>query len=356
MPYCVRSSDTRPVAKRIPGGSVFGNRGQKKEALVISKLICLSLLVFFTAVSDLHSQIPLPSTESDDRRRESEGRIQAERELRTQNMRELDATLKAINRPRASVPAGPTMDKETVERIQASRRVNPADVSRYNDLLTSAKSGIFKLLPDDDCVTQNLVRTDGNCKAFVMASSSYSFRTGSYAHPYYHDLGFNHGELFSNAFFSQGILVSLGNSPIEEITLGHDALKLVRDFQPASDFGIAKKSAAQLKAGIEFGSFRYSSTLVPVLNTTYALRSIAYDIANSLPPVPDSTSGNELRFHTLALDKRGDVTVVFRIIRIGEDGSLTIVWKELDRRDAPKIKFAKSEKFIDFKADAKQGP
>jgi hypothetical protein len=33
---------------------------------------------------------------------------------------------------------------------------------------------------------------------------------------------------------------------------------------------------------------------------------------------------------------------------------LTIVWKELDRKEAPKIKFGKREKFADFKPDIAQ--
>ncbi len=69
---------------------------------------------------------------------------------------------------------------------------------------------------------------------------------------------------------------------------------------------------------------------------------------------PEKTSAGELRFHTLSLDKRADVIIVFRIVRKAEDGTLTIVWKELDRKEAPKIKFPKGEKFADFKPDIAQ--
>jgi len=324
-----------------------------KEVLVKRIITCLSLIVIFVAVADLHSQIPQP-TDNSAQRREAEGRIEAERKLRMQNMREFDTTMKALNRPHATVPAAPTIDKETGERIRLARRVDAADQSRYNEFLQADKTGIFKLFPDYDCVTKNVVRTDGDCKNFVMASSSFSFRTGIYAHPYYHDLGFNHGEIFSNAFFSQGILVSLGDVPIQDVTPNRDGLKFIFDFQTATDPDAARKMAARLKAGVEFGGFTYSSGVRPAENTTYVLRSIAYDVANSLPALSETTSIGELRFHTLSLDKRADVIVVFRIVRQGSDGSLTIVWKELDRKEAPKIKFSKGEKFADFKPEAVQ--
>ena len=322
------------------------------EVLVKRKIIYLPLIVLFALNVHLDGQVlPLPKDNSEQLRREAQQRIEAERELRTRNMREFDTTMKSLNRTPASVPASPTIDKETSERIRVARRVAAADHARYSDFLKTEKTGLFKLFPDHDCLTKNVIRTDGDCKNFIMASSSFSFRNVGYAHPYYHDLGFNHGEVFSNAFFSQGILVSLGDVPIEGVTPGSDGLKFIRDFQTASDPGGARIAAARLKAGMEFDGFIYSSSVRPAENTTYVLRSIAYNIANSLPVVSETTSASELRFHTLSIDKRADVIVVFRIVRRSEDGSLTVVWKELDRKEAPKIKFSKGEKFTDFKPE-----
>ena len=315
----------------------------------------MPLIIGFAAIVDLHGQIlRQPNNNAEQQRRDTERKIEAERELRMRNMREFDTVMKAMNRPDRSVPAGPTIDKETSERIRLARRVDAADHARYLEFLKAEKTGLFKLFPDYDCVEKNVIRIDGNCKNFVMASSSFSFRNLGYAHPYYSDLGFNNDEILSNGFFSQGIIVSLGDVPIEDITSSRDGMKFIIDFQPASDPGEARSTAAKLKAGVESGGFTYASSVRPVENTTYALRSIAYNIANSLPTASETTSLSELRFHTLAIDKRADVIVVFRIVRKGIDGSLTIVWKELDRKEAPKIKFPKREKFADFKPDNSQ--
>jgi hypothetical protein len=320
------------------------------------KIIYLPLIIVMAAVVEVYGQIPAPSNDSEAQRRDAERKMEAERDLRMRQMREFDTRMKAMNRPDRSVPAGPTIDKETSERIRLARRVDAADYARYNEFLKADKTGMFKLFPDHDCVDKNVVRIDGDCKSFIMASSSFSFRNLGYAHPYYHDLGLNNGEIFSNAFFSQGILVSLGDMPIEEVTPSRDGLKFLFDLQPASAPEEARKMAARLKSGIENGGFRYSSSVAPAENTTYALRSIAYNIANSLPAVSDETSMSELRFHTLSLDKRADVIIVFRIVRKGPDGSFTIIWKELDRKEAPKIRFPKKEKFVDFKPDATRTP
>ena len=309
-------------------------------------VVFLPLIIIIAAVVGLHSQTPQHPSDAE-QLREASRRIDAERERR--NTRPFDTALKTTKPPDRSVPAGPTIDKETSERIRLARRVDAADHSRYSEFLKADKTGLFKLFPDHDCVLKNVVRIDGNCENFVMASSSFSFRTLDYAHPYYSDLGFNNDEILSNGFFSQGILVRLGDVAIEDVTPSRDGMRFIFDFQPASDPDAARSAAAGLKAGIESGGFTYASSVRPVENTTYALRSIAYNVANSLPTVSEMTSLSELRFHTLAIDKRADVIVVFRIVRKGAEGSLTIVWKELDRKEAPKIKFAKKEKFADFK-------
>ena len=315
------------------------------------KILCLPLLVILVAVIDLRSQIPTPSTQSEDQRREAERRSEAERELRMRNMREFDTTMKPLTRPKASVPPVPTIDKETSERISLARRIDATDLSRYSEFLKADKTGIFKLFPDHDCVTNNVVRVDGKCENFVMASSSFSFRTGAYVHPYYHDLGFDNDEILSDAFFSQGIIAALGDIPIEEVGQNTDGLKYLFELKPSTDPETARRRAIEFKAGVDFGGFRYARSAVPTENTTYVLRSIAYNVANSLPPASNMTSVSELRFHTLAIDKRADVIIAFRIVRKDANGSLTIVWKELSRTEAPKIKFRKNEKFADFKPE-----
>lgn len=318
------------------------------------RTLFLALAVIIFGAGAQYGQIPPPDNSADLQRMDAEKRIQAERDLRMRQMRELDTAMKAKKPPERTVAAGPTIDKATSERIRLARRIDAGDYARYTEFLKGEKTGIFKLFPDYDCVSKDVIKVDGNCKDFVFASSSWSFRTVSYSHPLYHDLGYNHGEIYSNAFFSQGILVALGDVPIENATQDRAGMKFLIDFEIASDPAKARNAAVRLKTGIESGGFTYASHFTPAENMTYALRSISYNIANSLPPVSDATSMSEMRFHTLAMDKRADEIVVFRVVRKGADGGLTIVWRELSRSEAPKIKFAKGEKFVDFKPETPQ--
>jgi len=60
------------------------------------------------------------------------------------------------------------------------------------------------------------------------------------------------------------------------------------------------------------------------------------------------SSGN-LKFINLNyVDKRMDLIVAFRVVGRETNGSVTILWKELNRLDAPKILFAKNEKLSDL--------
>jgi len=294
----------------------------------------------------------MPSTSNEELRRQMEqnARNEADLERRMRAMRQLESKMAALSKLDSRIVGHiPRLDKNARERVLKLRRIDAADQLKYSEFLKADRTGIFRLFPDFDCVTDNYIRIDGPCAEFVPESSSFSFRTKNYADKFYHDVGYNADEIVSNAFFSQGILVSLGNVPIEQVDLTHAGLKFLTTFQPDLQPAGARGTATQLVGGIDSGGYRYTRSVKAVENSTYALRMVAYKIANSLPPYSQNTTMAELRFHSLGFDKRADLIVVFRIVRKDADGSATVLWKELDRADAPKIKFAKGEALADFK-------
>lgn len=263
-------------------------------------------------------------------------------------MRQLENKMIAMSkRDEMALSTEPVLTKDARERVVRLRKIDPADLARYASFLKQDDTGIFRLFPDYDCSDRKYIRIDGPCEDFVPLSSSFSFRTGGYTDRFYHDIGFSADNIVSGAFFAQGTLVSLGDVPIEQVSLAHPALaRLVRQ-APISDVSSAREMATELANGIDFGDYRYAAKLKAVENTTYVVRSTAYKLGSSLPPLTQKTSLTEMRFHSLAHDKRADIVVVFRIIRRDDDG-VTIVWKELDHKDAPKLKFAKGEPLADF--------
>lgn len=317
------------------------------------KIVYFMLMVAFCNIfsSRANSQ-SMPNTANEELRRQMQqaARNEADLERRMRAMRQLESKMAALSKLDSMVVGNaPSLDKKARERVLRLRKINAEDQMKYGKFLAAPRTGIFRLFPDFDCVSENHIRIDGPCAEFVPESSSFSFRTHNYTDKFYHDIGFNNDEIVSNAFFSQGILVSLGDVPIEGADLTHAGLKYLLDLQPDLQPSAARGTAAKLAGGIDSGGYKYLRAVKPAANSTYALRMIAYKIGNSLPPVTDRTSMTELRFHSLAFDKRTDVIIVFRVVRKDPDGNVTILWKELGRKDAPKIKFAKGETLADFK-------
>jgi hypothetical protein len=227
------------------------------------------------------------------------------------------------------------------------RTVDPADLKKHEEFLSNDKTGIFKLLPNFDCITKDLIRVDGECARFMPDMSDFSFRTKNYSEPDYHDIRFSGDEIISNGPFSHGILTALGDVPIEQVNATSAGLKFLVDFRPDVEPAAAGKTAEKLSGGNESGGYRYSTSVKADVNSTFALRFVAYRIGNSLPQYPSSLA--QQRFLQIVSEKRSDVTIVFRIVGKGADGSVTILWKELERRKAPAIKFAKGSVLADFK-------
>jgi len=108
-------------------------------------------------------------------------------------------------------------------------------------------------------------------------------------------------------------------------------LKFLVDFQPEPDYEKGRAVDLKLVEGIRAEGFFYRRGLFIVENTTFALRSIAYDGKYY-------RAVNRVTYNEFNYDKRKDVIVVFRIVEKDEAGNVTILWKELREKDSPDIK------------------
>lgn len=319
---------------------------------------CCALILLFLGVLHLQARGQVsPNAANQELRRQLEiqARNEADFERRLRDMRQLENKMIAMSkRDEMALSTEPVLTKDARERVVRLRKVDPADLARYSLFLKQDGTGIFRLFPDHDCSERKYIRIDGPCEDFVPLSSSFSFRTGGYTDRFYQDIGFSGDDLVSGAFFAQGTLVSLGDLPIEQVSLAHPALTRLARHAPATDVAGARAIASELANGIDFGEYRYSAKFKAAENTTYVVRSTAFKLGSSLPPLTQRTSMTEMRFHSLAHDKRADIVVAFRIIRRDSDG-VTIVWRQLDRKEAPKLKFGKGEPLADFNPEQKSG-
>lgn len=241
--------------------------------------------------------------------------------------------------------------KEAEKRLAELRRVDPVDIDTYRSLLKDKHTGIFKLFPNMDCFSKTVIRIDGGCAGIVPDTSDYSFLKRDYEIKY-HDIGFFKDEIVSHGFFSQGVLVSLKDTPIEDVKPERDELMYLSNLKTSISFEEAKKAALAFDEGIIDNGNRYASHISAAENTTYGLRLIAYHVPDQAlfsNPARTWVAANRF-FEELP---RADLMVVFRVIRRDQDGVLLIVWKELNRQKAPKIKFAKGEEVVDFRTEQK---
>ena len=227
----------------------------------------------------------------------------------------------------------PLYRKPTKEELQ-TLAPNAEDVRKYAEFLKQSNTGITRLVVDFGCAANpSIVVATPNCLKYTMpgAGSSFSFRTNNYRIRRLADLTFTGGSFQTTGVLLHGILVNLGDISLEQISLSTNGIKFLTDFVPATEFEKAAETERQLIAGIENGGFSYYSGLNAVENATYILRSIAY--RGMFPQAVQNVAYNELAF-----DKRKDVLVIFRVIRKDTDGSITILWKEMQDKKSPKIK------------------
>lgn len=204
------------------------------------------------------------------------------------------------------------------------------DLTRYAAFLQQPKTGIIRLVGDIGCDANAFVlRADEECLSSIPGGSFYSFREREYSSSALSDIRLKDGLLITDGVLSQNILVNLGDLPLESLTLATNGMKFLTDFVAETDSREAIGQYVKITRGIRNGKFVYLKVYPATVNTTYAMRLIAY-------------KGKFLRMYrgfiydALSGDERADLIVAFRVIR-KENDSITLIWKELERKKAPKI-------------------
>ena len=218
-------------------------------------------------------------------------------------------------------------------KVQENRlKPNPEDVAKFAEFLKQSKTGIFRLVNDFGCESNvYVIKVDENCRNSIPGGSFYSFREKEYTTAYLSDLRLKDGLIITDGILSQNILVRLGDIPLENLSINSEGMKYLIDFVPEIQSSEATKQYIDIVKGVRKENHEYRKVLPSVENNTYAIRIIAY-------------RGSVYRnfrgwfFDLLAGDNRVDLTIGFRIVRKDPDGSLTLLWKELERKKAPKLK------------------
>lgn len=227
----------------------------------------------------------------------------------------------------------PIYRKPTRDEL-AAVAVDPTITAKYSAFLDIPNTGVFKLVGDNGCDQKtSVVSATDVCRNYSMpgAGNSFSFRTESYRLRRLGDLSSRDSSLFVPGVFMHGILTVLGDVDASGIGLGSPGVAVLAALSPATSTEQATEFGATIARGFQKDGHRFSATVKMNVNTTYALRSIAYR-GKLMRAVVGAT------YNEMERDKRRDVIVVFRVVDLDADGTATIIWRELRNTESPELK------------------
>jgi hypothetical protein len=198
-----------------------------------------------------------------------------------------------------------------------------ADELKFAEFLRLPDTGLMRMFPP---VRRRVVSVtdleDGFRPGFSAHASLYSFSKAKHGNCLqgYVDprLGWAELRLLSGRFIagftgeSLGVLVALGDVPLETITADTFGVTGLTNIIPPADYLEATSLSRRNRAGFEMERFRYGSSLPVVPDTTYVLRSTS--------------------------NKRADLLVAFRVVRLDEGDGVTLLWRKLKSYPKPSWK------------------
>jgi hypothetical protein len=229
------------------------------------------------------------------------------------------ASLISINAFAQSESRDDVLKKIEVKRAELAvlelQILEPSEQDRlaYSDFLQQPETGIVRLLPrekyDDQAYkdrTKSSVTIRGGGAYYSFSRDSHDYNSGS------PEIALEMGQLsvgFAGANY--GMLTSLGDVPVDQITIQHPGVRSLAEYSVPNEEPDARSEAQRFARGVPLGGVIYKRQARAAVNTTYVLRSINY-IAS-------------------------DVLVAFRVVRQDTDGSVIIVWKLLKKYQTPKL-------------------
>jgi hypothetical protein len=224
-------------------------------------------------------------------------------------------------------------DTKLTEAQKAMLASLPEDEAAFATFLRQENTGIFRLHPKGKYEPGLTVSVEQAATDMILpilgGGAYYSFTERTNKLGPWSDICLEGNRL--SAGFSMpaiGILTSLGDVPLASVTLTTPGLDFLTNLTPPKkSFDIAEL-IERSSQGFEANGFTYSSVVDASLNTTYAIRSILYKKRGYI--VHPNEPYHRLKQSRIGYDG-SDGLVAFRIIRRHEDGSITILWKKLQK-------------------------
>ena len=179
------------------------------------------------------------------------------------------------------------------------------DQAAYAEFLKQPDTGLIRLLPREtyDKETKLTIRGGGAYYSFVRLTHAYGYGSDLELQQEYLSVGF--------AGADYGILVKVGEVPLNEISIEHPSAFFLSAYKVAADEPQARIEQRRFGTGTTIEGIAYSERVKAEIGMTYVLRSINYS--------------------------ESDVLVAFKLARKDTDGSLIIAWKLLKKYPTPEL-------------------
>ncbi len=316
-------------------------RFAKVNVVRILKNVAVGILflAFIDSFVHTHAQTQAQAEEMR-RQRLQEALERRNRDISFARLRAISEQLyRGIPVPREAIKDVTALYREPTAKELEKLRPKAEDVANHAAFLRQGKTGIVRLVADAGCGDGTMVlAVAGPCMEYPMPGngSSYSFREGNYRLRRLSDLRFVDGNFAVSGVLHHGLMTGIGDISLDKVQLNTKGLEHLNNFRPATQLAKAVEAGRELQNPVEKDGYYYARELRAVEQMTYVFRSVAY-------------RGNVYRsiggfvYDELKFDKRMDITVAFRIIRKHDDGSITVIWKEIARKPSPVLKRKKGE-------------
>ena len=185
------------------------------------------------------------------------------------------------------------------------------DRAAYAEFLRQPDTGLIRLLPRE--VYDSEVYKKNNKTLTIRGGGAYySFTRLTHEYGNGSDIQLESGDLsvgFAGANY--GMLTTLGDVPLDEITIEHPSVRFMSAYSVPSEEPQARLEYRRFATGTAIDGVLYKTRQPVEVKSTYLLRSINYSTA--------------------------DVLVAFRVVRKDTDDSVIIAWKLLKKYPKPEL-------------------
>jgi hypothetical protein len=261
-------------------------------------LMCCLLIVILTS--------PIASAQNPGSTAADRTRIERERQ-RTE--RDYERRVSDLRNLRKDEPRkGPSEPPSVKLSAEQKKLLEPSAAQRaaFAAFLRQPETGLVRLLPRE--------KFDGTVLMPLRGGGAfYSFTKLSHAASPFSDIMFQSGRFrVALSGLTYALMTMQGETPLEQLTADHPAVKYLRDLVPPLDYQDLRIETDKIWEGFEVGGSLYKTILPAQLNSTYLLRSTIHG--------------------------GPDTVVAFRVVGWDADGSVTLLWKRLYNLKSKKFK------------------